>query len=125
MRKRFLIVLVSFSLIVGFSQSPQAADEDVAYIEEITVMPDGSQTVQWYRPGEKPIHIPVERGPEPEMRQRELTRVEKLELDQLEHDFEMGYIGESEFYYRRNQILKSTYVDAPPGDTPLEQQWRF
>jgi len=123
---RLLLLSLSILLISGFGNAPQDEDRKAAYVEEITVMPDGSQQVQRYPYGQEPVYIPVEQPTTPPPpRQRGLTRVEKLELDRLENDFEFGRITATEYYLRRNQILRSTYVDAPPDDNILEQQWRY
>lgn len=78
-----------------------AAQPEVAYVEEITVFPDGTQQVQGYRPQE------TQTPSAPPSVPRGLSSVEKQELDRLEDDYAHGRIGESEYFARRNEILKA------------------
>lgn len=87
-----------------------AAAEEVAYVEEIVVLPDGSeQVVRSYRPSDRPAgsaHFEVPQSfsePAP----RELRPHEQIELDRLEDDFEQGRITANEYYLRRNAIMNS------------------
>jgi len=127
--KQDIILFITIAMLVpsvSFAMGAQDQDQEVAYVEEITTMPDGSQLTRRFRPGDKPLQVKVEEPvAPPEPRQRGLNSVEKLELDRLENDFEHGRITATEYYLRRNQILRSTYVDAPPDDNVLEQSVRF
>ncbi len=54
------------------------------------------------------IEVPVKLGPDglPQKPVRGLSSNEKRELNDLEYRFEQGQISESEYYSRRNEIMK-------------------
>jgi hypothetical protein len=106
-----------------FSAAGLAAEEDprVAYIEEIEVMPDGSQRAFRYEPGQRPVPQTIPAPAQP-VRRRELNSVEKQELDQLERDFAHGKISESEYVQRKRALLRGTYMGGALEDDGLFTQ---
>lgn len=114
-------ILASVMLAPFFAPAAvySAEESKVAMVEEIEFLPDGSQRVVRYRPGEPPVFID---GPAAAPRQRGLNSVEKMELDQLEADFAHGKISESEYYSRKRAILRATYMDGSAPDDGLFNQ---
>ncbi len=112
------------ALAAGAPAALRAADDPkVALVEEIEILPDGTQRVTRHRPDEPPVYVD---GPKAAPRQRGLNTVEKMEIDQLEADFAHGKISESEYYSRKRAILRATYVDGnAPDDGLLNQSTQF
>jgi hypothetical protein len=55
-----------------------------------------------------PMRIVVPGGPDglPQRPVRGLSRTEKMEMDDLEYRYQMGMIGEAEYFSRRNAIMQ-------------------
>jgi hypothetical protein len=55
-----------------------------------------------------PMRIDVPRGPDgmPQRPVRGLSRTEEMEMDDLENRYQMGLIGEAEYFSRRNAIMQ-------------------
>ncbi len=55
-----------------------------------------------------PMRIDVPRGPDglPHRPVRGLSRTEEMEMDDLEYRYQMGMIGEAEYFSRRNAIMQ-------------------
>lgn len=116
------LAALGVGVFVFSGASANQEDARVAYIEEIEILPDGSQRVWRYKPGEKPVPMTIPAPAAAKPRQRELTAIEKLELDQLERDFAHGKISESEYYQRKREIYRSTFINGPPPDDGLFNQ---
>ena len=110
-----LLILASIN-----SQTKAYASNEVAYIEEITILPDGTQHIQKYKPGQKPMPIRFDVPPETQKpRQRELNRIEKEELYRLEAEFAQGRITQTEYNIRKRELYRRTFVDGGPSDADL------
>ncbi|MCA9396701.1 MAG: hypothetical protein KC649_05980 [Candidatus Omnitrophica bacterium] len=109
-KKRNASVLALMFLMIAGTYCFNAAAEEVAYVEEIVILPDGSeQVVRSYRPADKPAGLAHFEVPQSfsEPAPRELRPHEQIELDRLEDDFEQGRITANEYYLRRNAIMNS------------------
>ncbi len=60
------------------------------------------------------MRIEVPRGPNgfPQRPVRGLSRTEEMEMDDLEHRFQQGQIGEAEYYSRRNALMERIGLEA-------------
>jgi hypothetical protein len=120
-----IISALLLNLSVTGTTQADAAEEDVAWVEEISVMPDGTHQVLRYRPGERPQQQRIA-APPAEPRRRDLNTVEKETLYQLEEDFAHGRITESEYNLRKRGLYRSTFMSgSPDGDSPLYQSGSF
>ncbi len=99
--------------------APASADPEVAYVEEITVDENGNEVIERYHPADKPVRVAP---PVYEPRQRGLNDLEKQEIARLEEDFAHGQISESEYYQRKRDIYRATFID---GDAPDDGMLNF
>src|SRR5689334_9688188 len=109
MNKTLLILAVTMCAAASLAS---AADREVAYVEEITYEPDGTEHIERYKPQDQPVTVPVQQQPV----QRGLNDIEKQEIARLEMDFAQGRITETEYNQRKRDIYRSTFVNGAPED---------
>lgn len=111
LRKRILITLLSGAAVIsagpvsadGWETGPNVSGESSAS-ERRELIKDPAPPARVY----DPMRIDVPRQPDglPQRPVRGLSRTERMEMDDLEYRYQMGLIGEAEYYSRRNAIMQ-------------------
>lgn len=115
--------VIASIVLIGTS----ASAEDIAYVEEIIVHPDGSeQIINSYRPseqrtGQQRFDVPESYS---QKEPRGLRPHEQQELDRIESDFEQGRMTANEYYLRKNKIYSSLQNQSGnQGDGSISYQY--
>jgi hypothetical protein len=87
----------------GWETGPNVSGESSAS-ERRELIKNPAPTARAY----DPMRIDVPRGPDglPQRPVRGLSRTEEMEMDDLEYRYQMGLIGEAEYFSRRNAIMQ-------------------